>query len=77
LKLTHRCAQASINLEDSELVQVFVVELGGKLVIRDDLVRGRGFDQVPVAEEENQRVVYGVCLGFTGVHSWIFRPDIE
>ena len=49
-ELTHRCTQTAVNLKNSELVQVFRVELGGKLVIRDDLVRGQRFDEVPVAE---------------------------
>jgi len=31
---------------------MLVVELSRKLVIRDDLVCGRGFDEVPVADED-------------------------
>ena len=52
MKLTHRCAQTAVNLEDSELVQVFGVEIGREVVIRDDLVCGRRFDEVPDTERE-------------------------
>ena len=34
---------------------MLVVELSRKLVVRDDLVCGRGFDEVPVAKEKSAR----------------------
>ena len=32
---------------------MFMVELGRELVIRDDLICSRGFDEIPVAEERS------------------------
>ena len=77
LKHTHRCTQTSINLENSKLVQVLVVELSRKFVVRDDLVCGWGFDEVPVAGGEISVLIADfVGSGLTGLHSSIFRPDI-
>jgi hypothetical protein len=77
LKPTHRCTQTSVNLENSELVQVFMVELSRELVIRDDLICGRGFDEIPVAEGERSAGLLSSSSGLTGLHSLIFRPNSE
>jgi hypothetical protein len=45
---------------------VFVVELGRELVIGDDLICGRGFDEVPVAEGKSARWLRSLFRGLQG-----------
>ena len=41
-----------------------VVELGGELVIRDDLICGRGFNEVPVAEEKSAHWLWNLFRAY-------------
>lgn len=51
-KRTHRCTETTIDLQNSEFVEVRVILRLGERVIRNDLVIGGRFDAIPITERD-------------------------